>query len=74
MYKILNGRDNLLKHILHAKFVQTANCKDYLLNTGDKKLAEASFRDTYDGIGITINDTNVLIKSRKMETCEKCAR
>lgn len=55
-----NVRDDLLKHILHAKFAQNANCKDYLVNTGDKKLAEASFRDTYYGIGITINDTNVL--------------
>ena len=55
-------KDQLLEDILREKFTQKQNSKIFLLATGTKKLAEASFRDTYYGIGLSINTRDILTK------------
>ncbi len=42
-----------------AKFSQNVLLKNYLLNTGNKKLAEASPTDLIWGIGLDINDERI---------------
>ena len=43
-----------------AKFNQSAVCRQYLLDSGTKHLAEASPTDTYWGIGLGLRDANIL--------------
>ena len=50
----------VMKDILVSKFTQHEDLKNYLLSTGDKKLAEANGRDNYFSIGLPITHPDVL--------------
>ena len=49
-----------MKDILLAKFTQLANLKKLLIDTGDKRLAEANARDNFFGIGLPLTHKDVL--------------
>ena len=47
-----------------AKFSQVASCRKYLLSTGNKHLAEGSPHDKQWGIGIGLQNPNVLHRDK----------
>ena len=49
-----------MKDILLAKFSQLANLQKLLIDTGDKRLAEANAKDNYFGIGLPLTHKDVL--------------
>lgn len=53
-------RDDILQVILRAKFTQNKNHREHLMNSGTRKLAEASARDRYYGIGLPITHEDIL--------------
>ena len=53
-----------MKDILLAKFSQIANVKNLLIDTGNKRLAEANARDNYFGIGLQLTHKEVINPGR----------
>ena len=53
----------ILEEGLEAKFSQDKYCKDFLLNTGDKNIGEAS-EDKFWGIGLKLRDSHVFDESK----------
>ena len=53
-----------MKDILLAKFSQIANLKKLLIDTGNRRLAEANARDNYFGIGLPLTHKEVLDPGR----------
>ena len=49
-----------MKDILVAKFNQSDDLKQTLLDTGNKQLAEANGRDKFFGIGLSLTHKDVL--------------
>lgn len=54
----------IMKEGLYAKFMQNENLKLYLLNTKEKILCEASPKDNYWGIGIGLQEKDLLDKKK----------
>ena len=52
-------REGAMLEALRAKFTQDAYLREYLINTGDKILCEASPHDLVWGVGLRCNDPDV---------------
>jgi hypothetical protein len=50
-------KDEVMKTILRAKFTQNLELRKKLLDSGDKRIANADSRDKYWGIGTSVNTT-----------------
>jgi ribA/ribD-fused uncharacterized protein len=48
-------RDDIMEKAVHAKFIQHPELRKQLLETGDKVIGEANPRDTYWGIGTSMD-------------------
>lgn len=57
-------RDSIMKEGLRAKFTQHPELRKQLLETGDKKIGEASARDLYWGIGTSIESEKSKVPSK----------
>ena len=54
-----------MKNGLFAKFYQNQHLADFLRQTGDTELAEASPYDTFWGIGIRITSSSDILNDKK---------
>jgi ribA/ribD-fused uncharacterized protein len=53
--KWVSVRDDIMEKAVHAKFIQHPELRKQLLETGDKMIGEANPRDTYWGIGTSMD-------------------